>query len=416
MVLRRRLLGIAKTVKITFYGNGRSTPSGEDVVVVMATVGATWESISKPKFLLAAARQQGGFTIVQNDDDTAIESDCVITNDMIVYASYTVIEVGVITHAGEVLSVAKWISKYGLNCYESQGSGMNFRWILKESMRGNLVEFIYFKANDEKAFALASEYMHTDGNLQTSSWDDHFCEISLNLRPIWSGVDARFVNYVYDSENHADYSEMIFPFMHNPPDYTSKGMPQEAIDYLFGLMDGKAYCEAFYNATVEAGSVSPVLKKIREWNVGELVPEGSFYVASPGEMYMIAVNRQKFLDAYSALEQWSHELKPPADEQYSVLGYAYWEVENPNNFGFRNHHYKLSETQSGSSSIYQCPVYAATGKLAYGATATDAVYTLFRFDLPTQGLSYYYGKPLISAGNVYSQANKFIIADVSHLF
>ena len=160
-----RRFGSVPYITVTFNGNGGVTAGNEAVVVVKVKKGSLWSGVAKPEFFQSGTvKRQNGFTLVAGDDNTAIDPAFRLLDDISAYASFTVIEIGVITFNGEVYSGQQWADKFAHR--NSPDLLLNLEFIAKEYASGfgnrnykegvdlnNLIEFIYFKTG-EKAFAV----------------------------------------------------------------------------------------------------------------------------------------------------------------------------------------------------------------------------------------------------------------------
>jgi hypothetical protein len=330
MLLRRRLLGIRRMVTITFYGNGGLTASNEDIVTETVPAGTVWGHMIKPKFVLSGtAKQQNGFTLSQGDDDTLVESDLVITRNIIVYASYSVVEIGVITHAGEVMSVQSWINTYGqvsdevpTGCYvKMEPVYGGYRIDVPDERKKNLVRYMYTKASATNAMAVSVTFTDTNGV--------NFGDSSLSLGG--EGLLTELLNipgfYVPDSTEVRDYYNYnqqwwnIYPLTWEPPltfpvDYnvSPKGFPPDAYSKYFTEQygDGETMTDIFYNIVKDYTSSngitgSPGIDIIRGWPLPPGVTH-KFHVASVYELSVFKSSHARLMnEIINPLMAWSKE-------------------------------------------------------------------------------------------------------------
>jgi hypothetical protein len=306
-------------VTITFYGNGGLTASNEDIITETVPAGTVWGSITKPTFLQSAiAKQQGGFTLVQDDDDTFVDQDFVVTSNLAVYASYTVVEFGVITYAGEIMGVNKWISKYGVNLYDFYPNDSPYPTLrLKEGARDNLIAFIYAKMSQDKAFAMTLSY-HEDSALSGVG--------GANLGGGGVDVSANFpfvVNETTFSGGGIPVSERIYPFMHDPPDYSTPGVPDDYMNrvnnYDNGLADTITRIQALEGIWDNYDTKgSPSAKDNYNRELPPIFGGRRLYITSPYEAHIIAQNKDKILSTVNALEEWQATAAPG----YKIYGGA----------------------------------------------------------------------------------------------
>ncbi|MDR1116207.1 MAG: hypothetical protein LBL33_08715 [Tannerella sp.] len=364
--MRRRLPGIRKMIKITFRGNGGVTSEGKDTVTETVFAGTTWKNVLKPDFLLSAVtKQQNGFTSVQGDDDTLIGPDYVITGDMTVYASYTVVETGIITHAGEVMSVQRWIDKYGkvtdeapTGCFVIQGpdqSGTGYKIDVPAERRQNLVRYFYIKTSNDKAFAYSVGFKNED-NAYIGAGDDSM-PYGLGgdgLLDEFLGVPGFYIPesteirdlYNYSNIRWGVYPEMFRPSLSYPVDYDSapKEFPSDGFSRMFleENGDGEAMTEIYRNIVVNAGGSSPAIDFIRTWPLPPSVTR-KFYVPTIYDMRIYEDNIQKIYDhIISPLEEWSDDFasvytfrENVSPHNKDISCYSYYEEISGNNYANR---------------------------------------------------------------------------------
>ena len=270
-IFQRRRQFFGKGVAyITFYGNGGITATGDVVVILAVPKGAQWKDVIKPEFLQAAtAKKQNGFTLVADDDNTVVTSDFIITGDMEVWASYTVVEIGVITARGEVMSVESWIKTYGNVCWNYD----HISWNLVEEHRLDLVHFVYFKDGDN-SFAISVKYNSPSLSVDAGS-NKEFGGMGVLLSSVPSFNIRTLKNqYSYVVKKYA----MFDP---SSPDFSTTdnlGVQPWMLDMMRQYKDGKAYS---YNYFTELGDACPIMAEISQWNVFPTIEANSFSVAMP---------------------------------------------------------------------------------------------------------------------------------------
>lgn len=327
---RRQFFGGKRTVHITFHGNGGETSTGDITVVIPVLVGTLWINVPVPHFIQhGAAKQQSGFTSVQNDDNTLIVSDYIVTGDMEVWASYTVVETGFITAAGEVISADNWITKYGNNCYDPIG-----KYII-ESMRDNLIMAAYFRSSDGD-FGI---FPH----INRSAMDTIDCRM---LQDQIGGGDLDMSVYGIPSEDSRFVKEVPyyepkkFPFLFIPPDWETRDVPQQAIDRMLSYSNGIDITERYYQAcqgyTDNNGITgSPGLEILRSISIGNVIPAGKCYVPTFSQIKTIATNINKLEAEIIKLDAWNTSFGVPAywysyypaSGSYSGIGFT-WVIQS----------------------------------------------------------------------------------------
>ena len=301
---------------ITFDGNGGTLLSGDETVKV--PLGTLWKDVPKPVYSFGgAATKQGGFTYIQNDDNTVIDGADAVQMDMTVYASFTVIEIGVITHNGEIMSAQGWIDKYGDPMFIWTG----LYWSITDGeARNNLIEWVYFKLSSDKAIAYPSR-----ANLR---WLMNIQALNdLNYAP--SGVDWwQYMNNYngFDAPRFDDGAPvwgdgtvipsylLAHPLSYDPPyplSDNTKPLNLQKLADLRAYDDGKNWFNTMRSALAGVpGKYSPgtpFLDKIAAMTNGNQIRPGDMRIASPYELSIICSDssKQKMISLLTTLMNWS---------------------------------------------------------------------------------------------------------------
>ena len=355
---RRRQFFGGGTVIITFHGNGGLTTGGLDVVELVVRVGTVWKDISAPSFFIASRPfAQNGFAKIQGDDNTVIEPDFVVTGDMIVYASFTVVEVGIITFAGEIMSAKGWIDKYGDDLYELSTVNpypQSYTSLkIKDGQEENLVSYIYYKITPDIAFAVPfTQYI--DGKRLGVQLLGQNAQISGDAALGGYGIDITDsvplnvnMRYLY-----YDLGESVenrrYPGMHIPEHWddmlnTPPGIPQYMADLINNFNDGYgvtvARREALRGVTDTQGVVgSPFLESLLRIPATDIIDPALLYMASPYESIEMLKNHAKIAEIINELEQWRVDSSSRWGDHPAVL-FMYsgaWHRYNPFYVYFNN--------------------------------------------------------------------------------
>jgi hypothetical protein len=375
--LQRRRQFFGKGVAyITFHGAGGQTATGDVTVIIPVLKGTVWMHVVKPEFMIpGTAKQQNGFTSVQGDDNTLIESGYAVSGDMTVYASYTVIETGVITHKGEILSPQRWIDKYADSVGVIDQYGVHR---IIDGMQENLIEFFYFK-DDDRAYALMSTY-----------FDGKDLRLGVSVDALWQ------------------YNVDIIAAGANIPHYRRSPVSQPVTDEIMSISDGVRITDEIYNAAIASGG-SDCIEHIRSWqSAGSIIPQGGFYLMSPAEVVILCRNIQKLTDFTNLAHSYYISKGVLASPVYT------YQMEagslNGANSGFNSYTASLY-----AKSPYFCRMMVPISLTAY----SDAYIRLALWDFSdisnptvrTDGSGY-----AITDSTASSYYSQFVCADVSHLF
>ena len=407
MNMFHRRYGGKRSVVVTFYGNGGMTAEGESVVELAVRRGSEWKDIAHPAFFQGGmAKEQNGFTMVQGDDNTAVAPDYVVDSDMTVYASYSLIEVGFITRRGEVMSAQGWINKYGLNCYEVDPEYPDSLRI-KDSMRDNLICYFYCKASNERAFAASSEYRGEDGAMYGMDWNLYIGDGSFDAVD-WSDKLNLFDTRRYGSIG-TSIDTTIYPFVHNPPSFTEPGVPPGFFDSFADMMDGREYSRIIYNNYPS----SPLFQRCAAMSAGDVLPAGSFYLASTGETILLIRNGRRIWDVVEVLDNWAASvgLYSHVDACYRIAG----DTISPHGF-VRYKRTLVPDGNVGNTTILQTSALGSVGIYSGEGSSSNRIWARFaRIEANANSVmpSIDYA---ISVANPNTQEYKYILADVNHLF
>ena len=326
---------------VTFYGNGGMTSGNEGVVSLPVKKGTLWRDVLKPEFLVSGFKKQNGYTFVQGNDNTVVDSSYVVKSDVSVWASYTVVEFGIITQAGEIMTAYEWIEKYGktdgTGCYEVDIFGNPIA--TREGMRDNLIRFCYFKLGDV-AFAIDEGYMLSptgsnpgylieEGVLTISRYQMGAGNIDLTQY----GFGLPVVNASAADPFYPGNNAYSFPFLWDPPQVVIPGIPQSAIDDIESReIDAKACCAKLYDLTHGTPNASPVLEECMQWSIPGLIPAGSYYIPSHQQAKIIFENRQRIIDnILKPLWDWSDNFLWTI---HYNLSYGYAPFDYSRSYGF----------------------------------------------------------------------------------
>ncbi|MDR2917841.1 MAG: hypothetical protein LBV72_00540 [Tannerella sp.] len=317
-MFHRRYGGIPPIATIIFHGNGGLTSNGEALISLQVPKGIVWKDVIKPEFILiGSAKQQNGFTEVRGDDGTLVVSDYMVTNNMEVYASYTVIEIGVITYAGEVISVSRWIEKYGK--INDGASGIyhteirdSVNWLVPiEEQRKNLVRYMYWKESNDLVYGYSTGYIDRAGrNIGNSLLDSGGTSNIYNLggsNKDMAGTDI----YNYDISSITQNGGIFYPNMFIPPyappynQYPGalNGIKDEFLVRMFvddSAISGKQLTDEYYNNLVgyidrNGVTGSPYIDYIRSWELPNIITE-TFFIPTLAEARKFRSHLDRIVD------------------------------------------------------------------------------------------------------------------------
>jgi hypothetical protein len=162
---RRRQFLQPEIVTVTFNGNGGTTAGGQVTVSMKVLQGTLLKDITgTPQFIQGSYFNAMSGWGLSPDDNDVLPDDFHLTGNVTLYALYGIVEVGFITHTGEMITAQAWIDKYGTDLYENTGFqnangwwDMN-AWELKDGAKDNLVEFMFFKDGAEM-FGIPIDYV-----------------------------------------------------------------------------------------------------------------------------------------------------------------------------------------------------------------------------------------------------------------
>lgn len=388
---------------ITFEGNGGRTVDGETVVTVEVQSGTEWKDIPFPEFLQqGTAKKQNGFTTIMNDDSSIVMSDFVVTDNMVVYASYTVIEIGFITAGGEILSAETWVSKYGDLMYNNA-----YPYNLVEAQRENLIAGAYFRAPGQDFGLFPHVNLGADGVIDCRATQGVIGANNMDMSLFGiPSEDSRFID-----ENA--YVDRKFPRLFIPPDWdihNNRGVPQEAVDRMLSYTDGRGYSEKYYQAsrgyTDDFGITgSPALEEIRKIGIGTTVPAGRCYVPSFFEIDVITKNIGNLQRELLKLDTWAASKSLPAYSytwypvtgEYSGVGFS-WVVDK---YTYAGHTYSIIQCVAGAYDELQQIKWTEYRMAAYNPADGS-------FELLNSGVG-------LAVASRYNQAVPFVF-DAGHLF
>ena len=404
--------GLQRLFTITFHGNGGETEVGEIITTIEVPSGTVWRDIDKPSFAKpGTASTHSGFGLSPTAT-AAIAPDFVVNEDIDAYALYDVVEVGVITAAGEVMSADGWIEKYGAPYWSSTSLGAVF-----SGNKENQVHFIYFKISEAEKFALSVRYRRDDGSQVDSI--GAFAAIGCEDRDM-SPYGVR----VYDSQRASQHaSPWLYPKLHKPTEWdyanpANLGAPQSVIDEIMSIKSGKVDSYNFLAAaagyTSSSGVIgSPLLEEVSSWRAGDIISENSFYIASPYQVDVIFKNKQKILDIIDTLSEWSDSI---AHHPFHVY-YAYW-ADDP------GHARAFADLRSVFvSPIYPvCGIIRAASEGMYDADTRllvpgrNTYYVSVAYDIAAGGIRTTYDFPGFISGIATEDHMHCALCDVNHLF
>jgi uncharacterized repeat protein (TIGR02543 family) len=298
-------------VTVTFNGNGGVLQSGQEQVTV--PYGTLWIDVAKPSYKRPQlASQQGGFTYIKDDDSTLVNDTDILTADITVYASFTVIEIGVITHDGEILSAQGWIEKYGVNLYSIYDSGSgNLRVFFKnddDSLKDHLVEYIYFKDGDF-AFGIACDHLDDGSSRNMLSGGTDF----FNMQQVLTSPDSVLNGKAYQISAFINqqgigiggYNSGIYPRMLDPMmtfadalQFTQTGVNEAAVEAILNNKNGKQL-----TAEIIAVGQSTELTGMQTWAIDTpALQNEKFYVGTPYEYSILSKNLPRLWDLIDILD------------------------------------------------------------------------------------------------------------------
>jgi len=289
-------------VSVTFDGNGGLTADGQPSVTIEVAAGTLWKDIQKPNFFQpGTAKLENGFTHVQGNDDTLIDSEFAVDVDIIVYASYTVVELGVITKNGEVLSVDRWIEKYGLNLF-TYNELLNHYTMIPE-LKGNLIIAIYFKVSDTFCPAIFP-MVYIGENLISSTVSLPFGGSDIDIS-LYGGLSEN----AREVQNNAGQRLKIMPYLHTPPNWTKPGIPDESYNRIRSQQSGRdmtILCrDAFSGHTDTYGTVgSPACEFILGLESLPAIRKEDAYFASANELKILIDHIGKASGINDKLHAW----------------------------------------------------------------------------------------------------------------
>jgi hypothetical protein len=298
---RRQFRFVPLTFDVTFHGNGGMTDNGEQLVTLRIPAGTRWNNINKPSFSLTSLlRPQNGFTAVQGDDDTLIDSGYIVYQDIDVYASYTAVEFGVVTQDGEILSFLSWVDKYG-NHYRA---GDLYDPIYVEADKAHLIRFVYFKEGDIAKMVLLLPDKSLTGVYANAN--------TIGMR----GLDIQELSVQKNTNLPIIFAKQTYPLYprnffdpdtwnDNPPEIfysiDQYVYPDKIKNNILQDYNGK---ETFYKLlqtvqgeTDSGGTVgSPFLESIAGFSIPGLIAQGDFYLPSPSQFAIIKSNMNRFIN------------------------------------------------------------------------------------------------------------------------
>lgn len=318
--LQRRRQFFGKGVAyITFHGAGGQTATGDVTVIIPVLKGTVWMHVIKPEFMIpATAKSQSGFVFIQGEDDTAVDSDFVVNQDMEVFASYTVVESGIITFNGEVMSANGWIKKYGYGGTDSAYEGNDAAY-LNHNRRGDLIAFLYGKFGN-KAYAFPCEWSASGYTAMT--WGGRRMSGGLQNTTGWPSypLTGKHVELKY---SYGGWWE------------------SDNYDEVDNWFDGKVFTAEIYaklnNVNDDNGITgSPLIDEcVYQLSAGDTFPAGSFFIASVAEVRMLFDNLQKSIKEkiFDPLISHSSEVNYDSGDINS-LSHLCYRPETGTTFGF----------------------------------------------------------------------------------
>ncbi len=321
---RRQFFGIGM-VTITYHGFGGETAAGDVVVTETVPKGSLWLHIPKPEFVISgSAKKQSGYTLLEGDDTTLIPSDYVVTSDMQVFASYTAIEVGIITKNGEIMSVEGWISKYGMTLFVYNEPADDY--IIIPELKDNLIIGIYFKVSDDFCPCIIPQ----------TRVGNQLIGVSIGSSLPLGGSDIDLSLYGGLSENAREVQDgagrhlKIMPYLHTPPDWSTQGIPEESFDRIRNQESGKSltvlHRDACIGHTDTFGTVgSPGCEFVLNLSWLPAIRKGDVYFASANELRIISNNIGKAKSINDKLHEWRDSISGDffIDDELVQLPYIY---------------------------------------------------------------------------------------------
>ena len=426
-MFHRRYGGVGY-VTVTFYGNGGETVAGLSTVTIKVRKGTLWSAVLKPEFYQPfSVKRQNGFTFVAGDDGTVISSAYAVKTDISVYASYTVVETGIITRKGEIMSVEEWIVKYGENIFEPcTFMGYEQYVILKESHRDDMIEFIYLNTS-EKAIAVSHNYDDENGfhhGISIGIYNGHTSVGGAGQDMIRLIENVGYSPYFVDARGNGQFL-----------DYPNPVNLAYIFDKIKNFDDTKNYCNAWRLAlegiTDNNGETgAPYFDML--YNIeSEVIPKGSFYAASIKEIKLIIENKSRILGIIEQLEAFDNIVPRfhyiHEGEIYRLGYYSTYHRKGGGNPVDLNSFLSLKQYYNISNSIFTLiPILVLTGSLQGGGHVPGDDYThrVLGYYHPTDTIAGQTsaGTPLVRAFETwYTPSNIgmrtfFQVADVSYLF
>jgi hypothetical protein len=374
-VLQRRRQFFGKGIAyVTFYGNGGVTATGDVTVVIPVARGAEWRYVAVPDFF-NGIKERSGFTVVRDDDNTLVESDYTVTSDMVVYASYTAIEVGVVTRAGKVYSATNWGNKFGrkgspdaLYRFDENGEASGLLGFLDDYDAGNLIEFVFFKAG-AKAFGARSNY--NEGGVSYGS----YLPVNTKYIPdeIYTTANALddIVFYADGTNNEAGkipsvYYRNISPYTSIPDDFTL------LINSMYG--NGKAYTAILDAKLNSLGYSSEVIALLKNQKDPFGLNEHAYFV-SLYEADLIFRHRSVFLEVFKTIDRIMRPVNGGTSASSVSKFLASYRGSDMSGSGFTQMHDNLVNGESVQIGCYTSNIYhRIESSQAFWRTCT---YTLF---------------------------------------
>jgi len=221
------------------------------------------------------------------------------SGDVSVYASYTVVEVGVVTHAGEVYSAAQWAAKFAdVNSPDTlyDSSALDSSQCYKSSFdRGNLIEFVYFKVSDERTFAIRCSYTDLNNALIGSA---HFQSQNLLLMPNAANYQNSLADIVYFADGvNFDAGKIPSSYFNYSVGITPADL-NVLVDEKYG--DGELYTQILEDKLASMGHTSDLIANLRlqadPFGLGK-----TMYLASLYEILIVIQNADKFLSVFDTI-------------------------------------------------------------------------------------------------------------------
>ena len=407
-------------VRVTFYGNGGVTDNGKSTVTIKVTEGTLWGEIAKPEFhVVGKAKEHTGFTFGQEDDNTLVAPDFIIDCDLKVYASYSVLEIGFITRNGEILSADKWLSKYGATIFEPIVSGASFPVQLIDSHRGDLIEFMFFKTSDDKAYAFSAEFVDENGFNRGMDWTSlkSWGGNGLDMKSLMEGVG--YSPFLVDSRYYDSKSTKICPFLVDPPNFSNQIVPQYLIDSIMEFDDTKNLCRAFRDSLqgimdINGNFGSPLFDALYKMECGTIIPKGSFYISSIPQTKMIFECAAKIIPEITKLEEFCNT--KGYFYGYKVSGNT---IDYDGGVGFK---FSVKYLAAGGFNLLIIPILVSNGLclssdvFGNGPTSRFLLYNSILDRIESMYISSSSYNKIAGVLITNGQFNYITIANVSHLF